>query len=200
MDLFAAVSPAADREALADLESWTNDRIENDLGQRVLLPAPMLATAPNASVVNAAFCHPRPTGARFTSGRLGGWYAAIELRTAHAEVAFHWWREFAEVGVASGRVAARQYLADFDAAFHDVRNRRRFRALYSPTSHRRSQPFGARLRAAGSNGIVYDSVRDPGHACLVAFKPSLVRNVRQGAHFAFTWSGGPVPEIRRLTR
>jgi hypothetical protein len=193
------VSPTADRNALADLESWTNDRIENDLGQRTILPASELATGPNASVVNGAFCHPRPAGGRFTSATLGGWYAAIELRTAHAEVAFHWWREFEEIGRPSGRVEARQYLADFDAAFHDVRSRRRYRALYSPRSYRRSQKLGERLRAAGSNGIAYDSVRDPGHDCVVAFRPKLVLNVRQGAHFEYVWSEDPVPEIRRLT-
>jgi hypothetical protein len=197
VDAFTAVSPAADRDALADLESWTNDRIENDLG-RLSLVAP--ATGPNASIVNAAFCHPHPAGGRFTSGRLGGWYAAIELRTAHAEVAFHWWQEFEEIGATSGRVEARQYLADFDTTLHDVRDRRRWASLYSPRSHRRSQGLGIRLRAADSNGIIYDSVRDPGHDCLVAFRPKLVRNVRQGAHFEYVWRDGAVPEIRRLSK
>lgn len=198
VDPFAAVSPPEDRDALADLESWTNDRIENDLRRRIVLPADEVATRANASIVNAAFCHPHPAGGRFTSGRLGGWYAGLELRTAHAEVAFHWWQEFEEVGRTAGRVEARQYLADFDAAFHDVRDRRRYAALYHPTSYAKSQKVGNRLRAEGSNGIAYDSVRDPGHDCLVAFRPKLVRNVRQGAHFQYAWRGGPVPEIRRL--
>ena len=200
VDTFADVSPPGDRDALTDLESWTNDRIQNELGERPILPVSELATGANASVVNASFCHPHPSGSRFTSGRLGGWYAAIELRTSHAEMIFHWWQELEEIGLTSGRLQAREYLADFDARFHDVRDRARFAPLYSPKSYRRSQQLATRLREAGSNGIVYDSVRDPGHDCIVAFRPRLVRKVRQGAHFEYVCSGRPVPEIRRLTR
>ncbi|HXJ32663.1 MAG TPA: RES family NAD+ phosphorylase [Candidatus Eisenbacteria bacterium] len=193
------MSPPQDRDALADLESWTNDRIQNDLGERILLPRAELATGRNASIVNAAFCHPHPSGGRFTSGDLGGWYAAFDLDTAHAEVAFHWRGEFEEVGHASGRVEARDYLADFNAAFHDVRDRRRFRSAYGARSYVASQKLGLRLRSAGSNGIVYDSVRHPGHTCVVAFRPRLVLNVRQGSHFEYVWSGKKEPAIRRVT-
>jgi len=198
VDVFADVSPPHDRDALTDLESWTNDRIQNDLGERVLLPRTELATGRNASIVNAAFCHPHPSGGRFTSGELGGWYAAFELDTAHAEVGFHWRAEFEEVGHISGRVEARDYLADFNAAFHDVRDRRRYRAVYNRTSYAKSQQLGGHLRSAGSNGIAYDSVRRPGHTCIVAFRPRLVLNVRQGAHFEYVWSGKPEPAIRRV--
>jgi hypothetical protein len=199
-NVFARISPAADHDALTDLESWTNERIQNDTGERVLLPESEGVTGPMATIVMAAFCHPRPTGGRFTSGMVGGWYAAAALRTAHAEVAHHWWRELDEVGATAGRVEARQYLADFDSTLHDVRNRRRHAALYAPHSYAAGQRLGSRLRREGANGIVYDSVRDPGHACVVAFRPKLVRRVRQGAHFEYVWSGHPTPRIRRLTR
>ncbi len=200
VDAFVDVSPADDRDTLTDLESWTNDRIENELGERLVLAPSELATGPNASVINAAFCHPNPSGGRFTSGQLGGWYAAKELRTAHAEVIFHWWREFEEVGLTSGRVQARQYLADFDTILDDVRDRRHYASLYNAKSYRRSQKLGARLRGDGSNGLIYDSVRDPDHDCLVVFRPKLVRNAHQGAHFEYIWSGSAVPEIQRLTK
>lgn len=199
-NVFADVSPPGDHETLAELEGWTNERLQNERGERIVVPRAEWATGPNASIVMAAFCHPRPTGGRFTPPPLGGWYAAFELRTAHAEVSHHWWAEFAEVGADAGRVEARQYLADFAAGFHDVRDRRRFRALYDPDGYTAPQALGTRLRDASSNGVVYDSVRDPGHACLVAFRPRLVRRVRQGAHFAYVWSGSPTPTIERLGR
>jgi hypothetical protein len=198
VDVFATVAKPGDRDALTDLESWTNDRIQNELGERVLVPRADWATGNNASVVMAAFCHPNPAGGRFTSPDLGGWYAAFAIRTAHKEVAFHRWQEFAEVGVTTARVEMREYLANFSDVFHDVRDRGEFAAVYSPASYVRSQAFGVRLRKAGSNGIIYDSVRDPGHHCLVAFKPRLVLNVRQGTHFEYAWSGSSLPEIRKL--
>jgi hypothetical protein len=198
-NIFADVSPAEDHDALTDLEGWTNDRIQNERGERVLLPRSEWATGANASIVMAAFCHPHLTGSRFTSSPLGGWYAAFDLGTAQKEVAFHWWREFAEVGATSGRVEARQYLADFNASFHDVRDRRRYRALYDPDSYTESQAFGTRLRDEHSNGLVYGSVRNPGRDCIVAFRPKLVRKVHQAAHFEFVWTGNSLPEIHRLT-
>ena len=199
IDVFADVASSRDRDALTDLEGWTNDRIQNDLGERVMIPRSEWPTGNNASVIMAAFCHPNPAGGRFTSAELGGWYAAFALRTAHKEVAYHRWQEFVEVGETTGRVEMREYLADFNEEFHDVRDRGRFAAVYSPTSYVRSQAFGLRLRSEGSNGVIYDSVRDPGHHCLVAFKPKVVLNVRQGAHFEYTWSGHSQPEIRTLT-
>ena len=51
---------------------------------------------------------------------------------------------------------------------------------------------------AGSNGIVYRSVRAPEGECIVCFRPKLVKNVRQGAHFEYRWSGSPEPKVRQL--
>ena len=54
------VSDAADLDAVFELEGWTNDRITSELGiLHRLPPAEWLVGAPMASVVMAAFCHPR---------------------------------------------------------------------------------------------------------------------------------------------
>jgi hypothetical protein len=91
----------------------------------------------------------------------------------------------------------RQYLADFDAAFHDVRGRG-FAALHDPDDYAAPQALARELRAGGSNGIVYRSVRHKGGACLACFRPPLVRNVRPGAHFEYRWQGRREPAIREL--
>lgn len=156
---------------------------------------------PHASVVMAAFCHPPPGGDRFTDGTVGAWYAAFALDTAHAEVIHHRTNELAEVGVLEARVEMRQYLADFDAGFHDVRRRgRAYAALHDPDDYAASQAFARELRAQGSNGILYRSVRHAGGECLVCFRPPLVLNVRPGAHFEYRWEGRRKPLVRRLGR
>jgi RES domain len=193
------ISSPEELDHVIDLESWTNDRIQAELGQLPLVPRDEWVTGVrNASVVMAAFCHVPPGGGRFTAPPLGGWYAAFTLATAHRESIHRRTLELLEVGTLDLRVQVREYLADFAATFHDVRRRRRFAALYDPESYAVSQPFGGGLRDAGSNGIVYRSVRDPGGQCLVAFRPRLVRNVRQGAHFEYVWRGRREPEVRRL--
>ncbi len=71
---------------------------------------------PSYHVINAAFCHAHPLGARFNGPDRGAWYAAFELRTAQAEVAFHRSVELAEIDWRADEVATYDdYLADFSA-------------------------------------------------------------------------------------
>lgn len=147
----------------------------------------------------AAFCHPHQDGGRFTTSDVGGWYAAVDLETAHRETTNRRAEELREVGAVDLVVQVRDYLADFDCPLHDVRNRDQYVALYDPASHEVSQRFAHALREAGSNGIYYCSVRRPGGECLVAYKPQLVLNVRQAGHYEYKWSGAAGPSVRLLT-
>ena len=194
------VSDPDDLDAIFELEGWTNDRITNELGILELLPrSEWVSGTPNASIVMAAFCHPRPEGSRFNDGSLGAWYAALTLRTAHAEVLHHRQRELAEVGVTNTSLLMREYRARFQADFHSLLEEEgKFDRFYDPESYAASRDLGSRLRGAGSNGIVYRSVRDSGGTCVVCFRPGLIRDVRQGSHFEYHFSRSGPPLIRRI--
>ena len=197
--IFDAVARPEDVAAVIELESWTNDRLQAELGQLPLLPPDeWLVGVPHASVVMAAFCHPAPGGARFSSAELGAWYAAFELRTAHREATHRRRLEFDEVRRPPSRVQMREYVAGFRATFHDVRPASRWPRVHHPTSYRESRRLATRLRGDGSAGIVYESVRDPGRHCLVAFRPRLVLSVRPGAHFEYRWDGAADAVVRRI--
>ena len=102
--------------AIFELDDATNERLFAERGLAPGIgPEELLAAVPNASVVNAAFCHPHPLGARFNSPERGAWYAGFELETAQAEVAFHKSVELAEVGWPDESVTYDDYLADFNA-------------------------------------------------------------------------------------
>jgi RES domain len=192
-----AIASPEDLDAIIELESWTNDRISAELGLLYRLPREeWLSGRPMATVVMAAFCHPRPGGGRFNSADRGAWYASLSLETAHAEVIFHRTQELAEVGVFETFVQVRAYQADFRAPFHDLRERTG--AIYSRTSYRASQSLAARLLEAGSNGVIYRSVRQEGGVCLACFRPRLVLNLRQGAHYEYRWRGHRVPQVRKI--
>jgi hypothetical protein len=201
-----AVAPPADLPAILELETWSNDRISSELG--VLHRIPMqewVAGRPMASVIMAAFCHPRPTGGRFNSSERGAWYAANSLEAAHAEVVYHRTAELAEIGVFETQVQMRLYLADFHAMFHDVRANVPENAPYhDPSSYAASQTLARRLLADGSNGVIYRSVRHhpkgEGSQCLACFRPALVANVRISAHFEYRWQGTRTPQIRLLSK
>lgn len=199
MGLLDRVASPSDLEALFELESWTNDRINGELGLLRTIPRHEWVTGrPMASVIMAAFCHPRPGGGRFSSGDRGAWYAARAVETALAESIYHRTAELREVGGFETRVQMRVYLADFNARFVDVRPGDSPANLYDPDSYVASQRFARTVLDSGGNGIVYRSVRHSGGQCLACFRPVLVRNVRVGGHYEFRWSGTPEPSVRKL--
>jgi hypothetical protein len=183
-----------------ELESWTNDRISAELGILHRIPAEEWVTGrPMASVVMAAYCHPRPGGSRFNGPNRGAWYAGTTLETAHAEVIYHRTAELAEIGVFETRVQMRLYLADFHSPFHDVRAKvGRNQPFHDPSSYSASQALAGDLLATGSNGILYRCVRRKGGECIACFRPALVANVRPDAHFEYRWEGTRNPSVHRL--
>jgi hypothetical protein len=198
--VFDRVAAPSDLDALLELEAWTNDRLSTELGMLHVVPQEEWLTGqPMASVVMAAFCHPRPGGGRFSDPERGAWYGGRTLETALAESTYHRTRELLEIGALETRVEMRLYHADFRAFFHDIRPRRaEYAPLYARDSYTDSQRFGQELRAGGSNGIVYRSVRHEGGECVACFRPKLVQNVRVAAHYEYRWQGTPEPAVRRL--
>lgn len=183
-------------QAIFELDAATNDRL---LAEQQMLPEigieELVFGVPNAAIINAAFCHAHPLGARFNGPDRGAWYAGFELETSQAEVAFHKAVQLAEIARSEDSVTYDDYLADFSASFHDLRRGRAFRACLDPESYVRSQSLAEQLMEAGSLGVVYPSVRHDGGTCVACFRPALVSNVRRGATYRFTWSGAPDPVI-----
>jgi RES domain len=194
------VSTPEDLPFIFELESWTNDRISTELGTLHRLPQnEWVVGRPMASVIMAAFCHPRSAGGRFNGPDRGAWYAGTELDTAHAEVVYHRGMELAEIGVFETRLEARLYLADFNGRFHDIRaDVPAHKPFHDPVNYAASQALANELMAASSNGVVYRSVRRKGGKCVACFRPAMVTSVRPDAHFEYRWEGTPQPAIRRL--
>ena len=188
-------------QAIFELDAATNDRL---LAEHQQFPGigveELVFGVPSSHIVNAAFCHPHPLGSRFNSPERGAWYAGFALETSQAEVAFHKSVELAEIGWTDEEsVTYDDYLADFSAAFHDLRRAHGFRACLDPRSYVASQSVAERLLEAGALGVVYPSVRDEGGTCLACFRPALVTNVRRDATYRFTFSGTRAPSVTRLS-
>ena len=54
------------------------------------------------------------------------------------------------------------------------------------------------MKAAGSDGIVYPSVRNPGGTCFVAFYPDVMAPPVQGRHISYHWNGSRIDMIKDL--
>lgn len=182
-----------DDDELRDLfaiEGATNERL---LGEANLLPGisvhELVFGTPNFHIVNASFTHAHPEGGRFNGPDRGAWYAGFTLTTSQAEVAFHYAEYLREIDWPEPEtVDYRDYLADFRAAFHDLRRAPEYRDCLDPHSYVASQKLARELLDAGSAGVVFPSVRYSRGTCIACFRPALVTNVREGPLCTFTFS------------
>jgi hypothetical protein len=181
---------------LFELDNATNERLRGEYGG---LPGigvdELVFGVPNFRIINAAFTYARPEGNRFSDAERGAWYCAFEPETALAEITFHKSVEYQEIGRFDDSVTYQTMLADFTAAFHDLRGARGFARALAPDSYIASQQLAAQLLEAGSMGVIFPSVRRPGGTNLACFRPALVGNVRKGRAYRLTWAGSPTPAV-----
>jgi hypothetical protein len=187
----------ADKEDLAIaflLESATNDRLAVLSRRLPLLPKSEIVQGPGATLVMAAFLHADEAGGRFTDGRLGAWYAALDVDTAIAETVHHSTRRLRlSDGAFPSNIQMRELIAGIDCTLVDLHGQQKSRPdLYDPADYTASRVFGIALRwpaaGEGENGIVYDSVRRAGGTNVCIYRPSLVRlPVTQGDHYEYRW-------------
>ena len=152
------------------------------------------------TLVNAAFCYTRPTGNRFNGPDRGAWYASygqLAVETAQAEVSWHLTRELEATGVFDNTTSYRELFAGFTSQFHELATGTVDAALHADpaTAYPAGQVLARDVLGSGGNGILYPSSRLPDGQCLVALRPHLVQNIRQGATWDFVWDGAPAPTI-----
>jgi RES domain len=197
--LFERVADPAEWEALYWIESLTNPRVRNEVGDIELVPPAERAFGPGSSVIMAPFTHLDPSGSRFADGTFGAFYAALTLATSVAETCFHRETFLRATRERPLELDMRSYLADVAAQFHDIRGKRAGMSdIYDPDSYISSQVLGRQLKNSGSNGIVYDSVRHPAGECVAIYKPRLILNLRQGVHLRYVWDGNRISRVYEL--
>ncbi len=190
-------------DALAEIEGATSGRlVAQNQGADEIGAREFVAGVPHAHFINAAFAYwlPRELN-RFNGPGRGAWYAALEIETALAEVAFHMTRELERVGVYEAVVEYSELFASFAGQFVDLRTVAPPPDCLAPDpafAYPKGNAVAAEARAAGHNGIIYSSVRRPGGTCVVALRPSAVQSVAQGDVWRLRWRGTPEPAIEKV--
>ncbi len=194
--------PEEQLDALAEIEGATSGRLlaqQHGAGQ--VHAREFMYGVPCAAYINAAFAYSRPRGLnRFNGPERGAWYAALEVETSLAEVAFHLTRELEAVGRFEAVVDYAELYASFAGEFVDLRQGRHPCLDPDPAY---AYPLGNAVadsaRAVGLNGIIYPSVRRAEGTCLVALSPHAVQSVAEGGVWRLRWSGSPEPRAEPLT-
>lgn len=195
--VFERVADPADWEALYEIEQLTNPRVRQEWGEIALVPLDERVSGPGASWIMAAFTH---VGApsRFTDGSYGIYYAARALETAVRETCHHYGRFLAATSEPLGTMLEMRVLisARLDHRFHDLRAG--YPELHDPDDYGTPQAFAKSLRASGSSGLAYRSVRHPGGQCLAVFRPKAIPKPAQGPHLRYHFDGARIDRWFRI--
>ncbi len=199
IDLFDDIADPADWPLLISAEQKTNPRLMATIGNLDLVPPERRRGGAGASLLMAPFTHvsaDRPS--RFTDGTFGILYAGSDFETALFETIHHFERFMAWTAEAPGWTSQfREVLLAIAADLHDLRGSGKAGQLFlDPGDYRPSQALAAALKAEGSDGIVYPSLRHPGGECVALFYPDCAADPVQGRHLDYHWDGTRVDLVR----
>lgn len=200
IDLFEDIADPADWELLAASESKTNPRVSSTIGQLDKVPVDRRVSGPGASYVTAPFVHASSDRAgRFHDGEFGALYVGDSFETALFETVHHIAVFCSATKEEPGWIAdMREVVGQIEAKLHDIRGDE-FADLLLDNRYSASQGFAREVIAAGGDGIIYPSVRNPGGECVAAFYPDVVGIPIQGRHFSYHWDGERVDLIKDLS-
>ena len=196
IQLFERVTSPIDLDVIFAVEGLTNTRLRDEVGDLRLVAPDDRVTGPGAGSIMAPFTHVWAPGGRFNTPEFGAYYAARSLRTAGAETRYHRARFLRATNEPPITVDMRVLRATLDAELDDLRGLGATQpTLYDPDDYSASQAFAASVRADGSWGIVYDSVRDAGGECVAALRPRAISACVQAEHLAYVWDGGSITDV-----
>ncbi len=199
IDLFEDIADPADWPLLISAEQKTNPRIMITIGNLDLVPVDRRVGGNGASYLMAPFTHvsmERPS--RFTDGSYGVLYVGNVFETALFETIHHHARFMGRTAEAPGWTSQfREIVLTVGADLHDLRGAEAANhSAFDPDSYGASQDLAMRLKAGGSDGMVYPSIRQPGGECVGLFYPDCASEPVQGRHLDYHWDGERVDLVR----
>lgn len=201
IDLFEDIADPADWPLLISAEQKTNPRLMETIGNLDLVPPQRRVSGPGASYLMAPFTHVSPDRpSRFSDGRFGVLYVASDFETALFETTHHHGAFMAKTKEPSGWTSQfREVILEVEGQLHDLRSLdEQVSAEFLAESYDKSQELGWRLKEAGSEGILYPSVRGQGE-CMALMYPDLALNPVQARHLDYHWNGTHVDMFRDRT-
>jgi len=195
--LFDDVVSAADFEAVYAIQSLTNPRILNELGDISLLSSNDIPFGiDGVNYVTAPFTHVNPDGSRFSDGSFGILYLADNVDTAIKETLYHQEKCFQAIhGLHYDTVDMRCLQIKFSANVVDCTN---MDNIYHSDDYAVPRILGAKMKKANNEGLQYNSVRNKNAICWGLFSPIHVSSAIQTKHFEFIFDGKSISSVREL--
>lgn len=199
INIFDRVSSPEEFDTLYEIEAMTNDRLRAEQNLLHLIPQEEWVFGNNASYMMAPFLHPNPEGSRFSDGSFGIYYCAKSLETALEETKFHRGVFLRRTHEKAMHLEMRVITAQLKGELHDIRDKKKApRGIYDKVSYTFGQKLGLKLKAKGSHGILFKSVRDSilkRNDCAAVFRPKNLSNPQIGGHFIYVWNGVDIVSV-----
>jgi hypothetical protein len=198
INLFERVSSPEDWVVLYEVESMTNPRLRDEVGDIRLVAPEDRVSGKGASWIMASFTHPPKDdrGSRFNLD-FGVYYCAADEAVAIAESSFHRARFLRESRIEQTTQEMRVIHAQLGpVTLHDVRHLLGD-SIYSPDDYTSAQQLGHALRDANSFGVHYQSVRTDGE-CFGVMRPKALSNAIHLRYLRYHFDQGKIVEIEPL--
>ena len=198
INLFERASGPWDWEVLYAVESLTNPRLRDEVGDIRLVAPEDRVYGEGASWIMAAFTHPPvdDRGGRFNRD-FGIYYCAADETIAIAESSFHRARFLRESNIEKTMQDIRIIRAQLGPVrLHDVRHLGDH-AIYDPDDYGAAQQLGGMLREAKSYGIHYRSVRADGE-CFGVLRPKVLSDAIHWRYLRYHYDQGSIIEVESL--
>jgi len=196
--LFERVSSPQDWEVLYAVESLTNPRLRDEVGDIRLVSPEDRVYGDGASWIMAAFTHPPVDGrgGRFNRD-FGIYYCAADEAVAIAESSFHRARFLRESRIDKTTQEMRVIRARLGpVTLHDVRHLGGH-AIYHPDDYAEAWQLGYALRDAKSYGVQYQSVRAEGE-CYGVMRPRALSDAIHWRYLRYHYDQGSIVEVESL--
>ncbi len=198
IDLFERVSKPEEWDVLYAVESLTNPRLRDEVGDIRLVAAEDRVYGDGASWIMAAFTHPPVDGrgGRFNKD-FGVYYCSPAEAVSIAESSFHRARFLRESRIEAATQDMRVIRAHLGpSSLHDVRHLAGA-AIYDPDDYTESQRLGSALRGTNSFGVHYRSVRTDGE-CFGVMRPRILSDAIHWRYLRYHYRKGEIVEVESL--
>ncbi len=197
IDLYGRVSTPEEFEFLHEIESLTNERLRDQVGDINLVAKEDRIAGPGTSYIMAAFTHAKVDGdgGRFNKG-YGVFYCAKEIETALEETKYHRAKFFNDFNSCPTTIDMRSLVSDLSHELHTILDKQtELPDIYDPDDYSTGQALGQKLKEAGSWGIEYSSVRKDDGTCYGVLRPPALSNCRQSKHYEYHFDGNEISHV-----
>ncbi len=200
IDLFERVADPDEFYLLHEVESLTNPRLRDEVGDISLVPRADVIIGPGTSFIMASFTHAKTNqgGGRFDKG-YGVYYCARELDTAIEETKYHRAKFFRDFNSGPTKMDMRELVATLNQELHTIINKKEaLPDIYSVDDYSAGQKLGQQLKKENAWGLQYSSVRTEG-VCYAVFRPPALSDCHQSKHYEYHFDGKTISHVIEKT-